>query len=352
MITGEEIDTLAGILETREAYLYHACQLLDFESYLRVGGIASQSLLDSEGLPYTVNSRGQTDPDKGTRDKIFTSLSDLGAQFARTLSCTPNPCGPILLQIRPAALREASDIAVCLTPAGANRTFEEGLALHDVPYLFRYTPEAPLPEKSYLKSQEQLQRDFRTAKATEPEVYCTMAEGKLPFDHVSIVLVDNYVVFERQLRDWVHDIELKHGYKLPTQRRYCPADVGGDVAEAIAKTLLSDLPTLEDLMQHPTERLRKWAEQIMAKGLAKEFHEYARALRNGTLLPLKNNLDDYIRHEPVPQPSPSTQEDAIPNTTQDLIDKLVSEKIPLSSISRITDLPESLLQDYIKRKFP
>ena len=39
MITGNDIQALVRLFEERGVTLYHACQLLDFQSYFELGGI-------------------------------------------------------------------------------------------------------------------------------------------------------------------------------------------------------------------------------------------------------------------------------------------------------------------------
>lgn len=41
----------------------------------------------------------------------------------------------------------------------------------------------------------------------------------------------------------------------------------------------------------------------------------------------------------------------ITQTTKDLIDKLLLEKIPLAGIARVCDVSETWLQDYVNRKY-
>jgi hypothetical protein len=50
------LDQIAPVVDRlfgRGVSLWHACQLLDFESYIAVGGIPSRSLLEQARLPFT-----------------------------------------------------------------------------------------------------------------------------------------------------------------------------------------------------------------------------------------------------------------------------------------------------------
>ena len=47
MITGNDIQALVDFFEERQVFLYHACQLIDFESYISLGGIPSRALREA-----------------------------------------------------------------------------------------------------------------------------------------------------------------------------------------------------------------------------------------------------------------------------------------------------------------
>ena len=44
MIIGNDIQALVDLFEKRQVFLYHACQLIDFESYISLGGIPSEAV--------------------------------------------------------------------------------------------------------------------------------------------------------------------------------------------------------------------------------------------------------------------------------------------------------------------
>ena len=113
MFRGEEIEGLARLLEERCTSLFHACQYVDFQSYLALGGIPSRACLGANSQPFTSFETDGRDRDVDVWDKVFVNLSDFGTTYARAGRGVPNPYGPILLQIHPAALREATEVAVC-----------------------------------------------------------------------------------------------------------------------------------------------------------------------------------------------------------------------------------------------
>ena len=61
MIISNEIQSLVNLLLERNVSLYHACQLIDFESYLALGGIPSRALLKNRELPFTPFETDTTD---------------------------------------------------------------------------------------------------------------------------------------------------------------------------------------------------------------------------------------------------------------------------------------------------
>ena len=135
MITGNDIQALVDLFEERQVFLYHACQLIDFESYISLGGIPSRALLESRQVEFTPFQTDAIDRENSMWDKVFVNLSDFGRSFAQGAKNVPNPYGPILFRLRPSALLEASDVAVCLWSAGAkgfNREREALKTLEDI----------------------------------------------------------------------------------------------------------------------------------------------------------------------------------------------------------------------------
>src|SRR4051812_39709859 len=114
-----QIQPVVGLLESRSCSLWHACQLVDLESYVALGGIPSRSLLEQAGAAFTSFATDSTDRSKGVWPKVFVNLSDFGRSFAYGAEAVPNPYGPIVFQIRPAALLRAEDVSIALRSAGA-----------------------------------------------------------------------------------------------------------------------------------------------------------------------------------------------------------------------------------------
>jgi hypothetical protein len=98
MIRGKDIESLVELLVQRDVSLFHACQFLDFQSYLSVGGVPSRACLEAYELPFTGFETDGHDHVKGVWDKVFLNFSDFGKTFAQGGRAVPNAYGPILLQ--------------------------------------------------------------------------------------------------------------------------------------------------------------------------------------------------------------------------------------------------------------
>ena len=111
-------ERLVEIIQSRGRFLWHACQLKDFASYLHLGGIPSRSLLETSELPFTHFETDEQDRVNFVWDKVFCNFDDFGCWFAEGKRAIPNPYGPIQMRIRPEAILEADDLAVSLISAG------------------------------------------------------------------------------------------------------------------------------------------------------------------------------------------------------------------------------------------
>lgn len=343
MFSQDAIHAIVDLFSRRGVMLYHACQLTQFEAYLRAGG------LRSEGPPQETGP-GAAAGESTARPLDF-YLADPGAPSARDLQALPALEGPIVFQLKPTVLEHAAGLAVCLKPRDA-AGFDPGRHSLDDPGdvadLFQYTQEAPLPEKSFLKSPAAIRAAFNCADAGEPRIYCTPVPGGLPFAQISSVWVDNYLIEKRQLRDWVHALLVHFGHRFSVQRRYSPADIGGLLANEIAARLLAGVPGLAEMAREGSPALRKWAAGLAEKGLEQEFEAFARAFREGTLLPIVSGRNSLAAAEATSGDDPS--QIYLPRAKRQLLDRLLEEKIPVAGIARITDLDENVIRAYAARK--
>ena len=300
MIGGNEINELVSMLEDRQTCLYHACQLEDFQAYLRLGGIPSRAYLEQNRECFTPFETDGIDQENKVWDKVFVNLSDFGEGFARGSMCVPNPYGPIVLQLRPSTLHETADVAVCLRTAGCldfDRQQEALRRVSDIDDLFFYPPDSGFPESTYVKFSEQL-REINP-RATNPEVSCSVEQGFLPIDDVIVAWVDPYEISGRPLMAWVQEAMIEAGADFKVHERSCREDRRELYGELLA-VIYPETLSLHDIVNgfdagHST---RLWAEEILANGLAYQFRRFANYLLEGTIQPLAaRTCDEEMKRE-------------------------------------------------------
>ena len=285
MFRGEEIKNLVTLLERRGVSLFHACQYADFCTYLTLGGIPSRALLEQSKEPFTAFATDAHDRQNGVWDKVFVNLADFGELFARRLQAVPNPYGPIVFQIRPSALVEADDVAICLRSAGAadfNRQREALRGIDRIEELFLQSSDAGFPRSTYLKSMAQLRLLHPDARV--PEVSCSIRRGFIPLENVIVIWTDPYVLDGHSLIHWIKDAIKKVGFDFPIWERSCCEDRRELYAELL-DALRQHSPTLRQLSEdvHRSPELRTWAVTILNRGLEYQFQRYQQYLKEGTL---------------------------------------------------------------------
>jgi hypothetical protein len=250
-----------------------------------VGGIPSRSHLERNSQPYTPFESDQSDHTNSVWDKVFTNLSDFGFTFAGGGPAVPNTYGPILFKIRPEALLEATDVAICLRSAGGKGFDREREALNsisDVDRLFKY-PAEDSDKRSYVKNRKELQKDF-TPNASAPEISCTVVSGIFSLHHVDLVRVEPYIIQECRLRIKIEEIISKNGVTFRVfERDRCPA-----YTDELVKIMERGVPSLHDLSKNSnvSQELRLWGKKVIDRELEYQFNRFAKYLYNGTILPI------------------------------------------------------------------
>ena len=288
----ESITELVSLLEARQASLWHACQLVDFVSYVAVGGIPSRQRLERERKSFTAFASDAGDRRHGLWDKVFLNLSDFGSAFASGATATPNPYGPIAIQIRPSALLAATDVAVCLRSAGAadfDRNVESLDSVSDVDRIYSYPIAAGFPRCAQTRIGERLRSEFaeRGEDATACEVSCTIPRSLAAIEFAVVVWVDPISSGGHRLIDRVRDEADTAGMAtivrerlLTTDRMTVMREVTALVAdEHVRLRLVPGRRGISDLT-------RIWANELINKDLDWQFDRYAGYLRSGTLAPL------------------------------------------------------------------
>lgn len=193
MICGKDIENLIKILEKRKLKFFHACQLQDFESYLKLGGIPSRSLLEQKGWPFTPFSSDTTDKQRNIWDKVFGNLHDFGQRFeCKDINFTPCVFGPILIKMNPKLFLTCSDVSITRVSASN-------------PFYHR--------EHSSFSSAVEFDQNFKDQTSQllsgpkgMPEVSVTLNNQLLPFSFLEAIIVDPYVIDNHPFVDIVKDL--------------------------------------------------------------------------------------------------------------------------------------------------
>lgn len=199
VIKKDDIEKIIRELNTRGLSLYHACQLKDFISYMKLGAIPSRKVLVDKGQNFTGFESDLNDKSNGVWDKVFFNLEDFGKIFHKNSAITtPNVYGPILIKMSPDALADASDISITLRSAGAsdfNRDRESLSSFEEFIKLFSY-PSTDRYRKTWFKSKKVLAEEFKDLNVkSSPEINCTYDDniftfGKVSVDYITEILVD------------------------------------------------------------------------------------------------------------------------------------------------------------------
>jgi hypothetical protein len=289
MFRGEDIKQLVRLLETRGVSLFHACQFEDFKSYLSLEGIPSRACMVENKRPFTQFETDGDDHTKGVWDKVFMNFSDFGKTFAKEGGKgVPNPYGPILLQINPSVLLEATDVAICFQPVGGSNFNRETCALKkisDVDRLFAYPVEDDYPRSSWPKYQDALRKEFQCTKVCDPDISCTVIGAKLSLKQMNGILVDPYTIGGKPLRMSVADLVSRRNLRVSVQERSSKRKF---LYNELICLIERDVPSCFDLSQSPdvSEGLRSWAQSLINLKLDYQFNRFASYLRDGTLLQL------------------------------------------------------------------
>ena len=178
----------------RQASVWHACQLKDLRVVPRDRRRAVPPAPRDRTPRVHGLSVGPDDRAHHVWDKVFFNLGDFGRPFAWGMRAVPNVYGPITLQFAPAALAEASDVAICLRSAssrGFDRDAESLRTADEVEQLFDFPVEIGFPRTADVKYGDSLRSSFPFAKdARRPEISCSRASGAVSFQALVVVWVD------------------------------------------------------------------------------------------------------------------------------------------------------------------
>jgi hypothetical protein len=291
----EEIRSLVSLFKQRGVRLYHACQFIEFHSYLTVGGIPSHACLERRGLTYNPMVSDDNDRRNGVWDKVFVNLQDYGEIFANGRDGMPNAYGPILFKISPEAFLVASEVAITLRSAGAfnfDRQQEALCSMDEVERLFCYSSGPLIRFGSNLR----LAFPERSTNCVEStEIHCVYPDGYLPLEYVESVLVDPYQIKGKYLQFFVDNVRssfrIRFGISTRVARDECRQRLYNELGSIFLSSILSKapIPTLDELIDSSSVScdMQEWAQRIFERNIAWQFDgRFAPYLCNATLRPV------------------------------------------------------------------
>lgn len=285
-------DILHAVLEEiakRDCRIFHACQLKDFESYLKLDGIPSRRVLHRQSHPYTKFDTDDQDKQNNVFDKVFFNLQDFGNTFAKNLSATPTVYGPINLVFGPAILANSKDMAICLRSAGAigfDRK-QEGLSHSELQQMFVNQKLENTTKDRWIKWTSDLKELFPKKTVTSwPEISCTIEGGVAPFaGNLRYILVDPYTFAGKSLKSYVEDlggnlkvkvIERSTDFKDDYQFLWDQVSNGAKLFSSLNQ--MSELP----------KNVQDFLGSISSSELEYQFDRYTDYLERGTINYLKS----------------------------------------------------------------
>lgn len=297
MLRGEQIQQLVDLLKQRNVILYHSCQFIDFCSYLTLGGIPSRKKLTENKMRFTKFETDADDHKNRVWDKIFLNLQDFGEIFEEG-NGVPTVYGPIHLLVKPESLLEASDVSIALRSAGSpnfNRNDESLKSIEEVDRIFRYPSTTYVSKRKEIKWRAELIDEFKKEYVSNPEMSISIASGLLPMAYVTNIKIDSYFIKNDYLYNHLKlctEISSWKGY--PSQylyRKY--KDNQRVILNDVVKLLLIRQLSFDELL---TEKglaayTKNWAKKLHANDITIQWQRYSNYLRQGTLIPILNELD-------------------------------------------------------------
>lgn len=290
MFVGDKIEALVDLFDQREVSLLHSCQLIDFQSYIRLGGIPSRKLLEDCHLAFTKFETDCLDRTNGVWDKVFLNLQDFGAIFASGSMGVPTVYGPITVAMSPSVLRSATDVAICLRSAGISgfqREYESLQTIEEVKRLFYHDINNHTANRSALKNRQQLRKEYGIKAAdyiSYPEISCTVPESKLSLSFTRYLLVDPYRFGDKSLKEIVEDklslekIPVKVLGRSARQNRY-------ELYDEISAIVQKEINTIDDFLKEDVSpNLRALLKRLQTNSNHRtQWRRYTKYLLEGTL---------------------------------------------------------------------
>ena len=261
-----------------------ACQLADFEAFLKIDGVPSRGYQERAGLPPTPQVTDVSDKAKGLWDLVFASMQDLGSNF-HSNGRVPNPYGPILLVIDPQWLSGVQDASVALLSGGYAKFQRDkhSIPLTRLEEVFVY----PYTDSPEIRSRTDLQKLFGQEIAhSNPELSALLPDGYIPLNNIMRIIVDPYLIGEVSLLSRCEAL-LKY-YNKPiviTERSIPSREFFVELGEAVNKGCNES----RDFVMHQWRMndVQNWANSLHTSVWAYQVERWAAYLRVGTIEQLK-----------------------------------------------------------------
>lgn len=280
MLKASDLQTALDIFSKRNVQLYHACQLQDYYSYLKLGGIASREAILANSLPLTAFDTDNNDQSNGLWNLVFGNFNDFSSTFHWGNNAVPSPYGPILIKLDCKALQSAIDLSISLRSAGAKGFSREKESLKSIDDLNKIFLNPEDSEKSYqVKFKKNLEAAFPGSLVGSLEWNMSFPNGILPIDNLVSVTVDPITVNGESLFGEVKRISSGYHKLLGSMvtRSKCHPNFG-DLISAVH----SGAKNLNDL-KRAEPALEDWANGIERIKLEYQFERYASYTNEGTL---------------------------------------------------------------------
>jgi len=263
---------------------YFACQLVDFEAILSIGGIPSKWYQESVGRPPSPQVTDAADKEKGLWNLVFASLQDLGSNF-HVNGRVPNPYGPILLVVSPKWLTGLVDVSVALL-SGGHQKFQRdhhSIPLNRLEEVFRF----PFSNSPDIRTRIELQHLFGNEMAhSNPELSAFLPNGFIPLDHVMRIIVDPYNITDVSLSEYCKALLMSEARSLPIDERLFPRS---NFFKELGEAVVNGCNESRDFVMYPWRNieLQNWANSLHVSDWAYQVERWATYLRNGTFAQMR-----------------------------------------------------------------
>lgn len=343
MIYPSQSNQVIEKLNSRKIKIYHACQLKDFKTYLKLGGVPSRRLMKDSELPFTPFDTDLVDSQNDVWDKVFGNFSDFGYgfyhyMFGETTAPTPNPYGPILLVFSPDVIRVCEDISITLRSAGA-KNFDrntESITLSELDdiFYFQNLNECDSNAKlSRIASGPILNERFGVDYAKNPEINSKIREEIFPWEYLQYIICDpirlNNVYLKKKLESYL----LQSGIQVRVfERGYAKEERVEMINEIVDYCVDTEFHlTLTSLRNADvSESLGHYLNLLSNGQMDFFFSRYLKYIQSGTL---KEWYDDSAIK--------------MNDSTYELTYKLVLEKKSIEEISAIRQLKKETISNHI-----